>query len=428
MTNRSQQTLLDELVSGQTEWTNDFNKVETENSITQWKHKISVIPESEGITTRWWELTAGVSRVGPEAQIPPGDTLRTKQSGEYIVGKPALAGGAIRVEGTAQSGASDDFWGGYTDRVNETEANDNGAGIGLAYFDEGEGDEGGAETAGEQEYVWFKSGVSGVSDKRVPRDQWNGDSIDVIAEEENGDIIRKGGFVRVDFTFYNQGSVKVKWGFKRDNGTIEVKTLHAFNVSNDPMWSQSDLHMEFGTEGTNLTGYTNAAHFESGSAARTIRENGTGRDGAVLGSGVTVAQGDPRPLISIQLRDSWENVNIQPVALNAEFDDSFYLFISVGSDLVGATFEDPNSEISGITPTGSEYAANTDNDATDFNSIGDIEYFTYVASSSTGNTTSSLGDSIPDFSLSNGEIATLGVIPVDATSFIGASFRWGANF
>lgn len=39
--NRTQQTLLDELVSGQAEWANDFN------------------------------------RVGPEAEVPTGDTIRT---------------------------------------------------------------------------------------------------------------------------------------------------------------------------------------------------------------------------------------------------------------------------------------------------------------------------------------------------------------
>lgn len=412
--------------------TNAFNSFKTQQLQTQWKHKISVIPESEGITGRWWEFTSEVSRSGPEAEIPVGETIRTKQSGEYIVGIPALAGGAARVEGTAQSGGNDDYWIGYTDRIDAPDADDNGAGIGYSYFDQGEGDNGGADQAGDQEYVWFRSGVSGVSDLRVPRDQWNGENINDVAPAK-GDFIKKGGFLRIDHTFYNQGSVDVNWAFKTDDGGLDVRTIHRFNVENNPMWTQSDLHIEAGTEGTNLTGYLNAAHYKAGIKDQIIRENGIGRDGTVYGADVTVNEGEPRPLISIQLRSGWENVNIQPVGLNVNMDGDFYVFISVGSDLANADFQPPNSEIAGINPDGTEYAANADNSATDFNSIGEIEFFSYVSAQGGGPfnirpASASISQTIPDFSLSNGEIATLGIIPVGASTLNGAGLRWGANF
>lgn len=405
---------------------NDFGELNTRELKTQWKHKISVIPEAEGITTRWWDFGNGTIRDEAEAQLPSDQAfIRTKQSGEYIVGVPALGGMATRVEGTPQS-TSDDFWAGYTNRLEDTTLDD-GVGIGVSYFNKGDGDNGGALQDGVQEYVWFKSGITGVPDKRVPRDQWNGEDIDDIARDK-GEILKAGGFERNKFTFYNQGNVNVNWGFKKDDGTLEVRTIHSFNVPNKPMWSQSDLHMEAQVLGSNLTGYVNAAHFKAGQRDLTIRENGETRAPPVTGNDITVNAGDARPVISLQLRDGWENVNIQPVGLSLEMDDSFIVFITVGPDLVGANFDAPNTDITGVTPTGSEYAANADNEATDFNSIGEIEFITFVEGSQTGNQSSQVSDTIPDFSLSNGEIATLGVVPVGATNFEGASFRWGANF
>lgn len=406
--------------------TNDFDELEVAELKTQWKHKISVVPESEGITTRWWTYTGGVSRVGPEAQVPPENTITTNQSGEYIVGVPALAGMAYRVEGDAQSGSNDDSWAGYTDRVDVADSADNGAGVGYAYFSDGEGDEGGADGAGDQEYVWFKSGVSGVDDLRIPRDQWNGEDIsDIVGSDER--LFHRGGFVRLDFTFYNQGAVHVNWGFKTDSGNLEIKTLHNFNVPSSPMWSQSDLKIQVGTLGTNLNSYINASHFRGGNGQRTIRGNGTGRDGTVMGSSVSVSAGTPIPLISIKMRDGWENVNLTPTGYSVEMDGSYYAFVSIDSDVTNPTFEAPNSELTGISPSSSEYAVLVDNDADGFNDIGEIEHWEYVESGGKF-AGASADESFNDLSLGKGQSATLGIVPVGATSFSGSSISWGANY
>jgi len=411
--------------------TDVFDSLKTEELRTQWKHKISAIPESEGITTKWWTFTGGVSRVGPEAQVPAGETIQSDQTGEYIVGTPALAGGAARVEGTAQSGAGDDWWTGYTDRIDTADADDNGVGIGYKYFSAGEGDAGGADQAGHQEYVWFRSGVSGVSDVVIPRDQWNGDDLSVFDSEDlsKGNLFHRGCFCRIDHTFYNHGGVDINIGIKTSDGKLKTVTLHSFTQIGEPMWSESDLRWEMGTEGTNLTGYINAAHYKGGNGEQLIRFSGTGRDGTVLGSALgAVTAATPVPVISIQVRTGWENVNTEPVDFRVEMDDSFYVFLSTNATLDGTeSFEAPNSESPEISPAGSEYAILADNDAEDFTDIGEIEMIKYVSGS--GNqSTSTVQGVLPEFALSSGEIAVLGVIPIDASTFNGASLEWGANF
>lgn len=412
-------------------YTDDFDSLKTEELQTQWKHKISVIPESEGITTKWWDYSAGVSRVGPEAEIPPGETISTDQTGEYIVGTPALAGGAARVEGKAQAG--DDWWTGYTDRLGVAAADDNGVGIGYQHFDAGEGDLGGAEEAGDQEYVWFRSGVDGVDDLVIPRDRWTGEDFEEFGDDidlSKGNLFHRGGFVRIDHTFYNHGSADVNFGIKTDDGKIVIKTLHSFNAESDPMWSQSDLFWQMATGGSNVTGYINAAHYKAGNGARLIRFNGTGRDGSVLGSPLgTISAGTPVPVISIRARDGWESINATPVDYRLEADDSFYVFIAVDTTLEGENFVAPNSELAPIAPSGSEYALLADNEAAGFADVGEVEEVKYVSGTGNGsNSSASVAEAFPDFSLTSGEIATLGIIPIEMTAFEGASLGWGSNF
>lgn len=392
--------------------TDDFDSLKTEELRTQWKHKISVVPESAGITTKWWTYSSGVSRVGPEAEVPAGEDITTDQSGEYIVGTPALAGGAARVAGTAQSG--DDWWTGFTDRLNVADADDNGVGIG---------------TDDQGDYVWFRSGVSGVSDTKLYRSDWNGDDLDVLPDSE---VFHRGGFARIDHTFYNQGAADVNWGYKTGDGKLKVVTLHSFNVPDAPMWTESDLKWQMACSGANLTGYINAAHYKGGNADRAIRTNGTGRDGTVLGSDLSgLSAGDVVPVISIQLRSNWENVNIQPLTFSVDMDGDFYVFITTDSTLDGTeSFQPPNSESADIDPADTEYAVLADNDATGFSDVGEIEELSY-SGGSTGqgsNAAATAEGEAQDFSLSPGEAATVGVVAIGATSLNGASFNWGSNF
>lgn len=422
--------------------TDDFDSLKTEELQTQWKHKISVVPESAdgggsetAITTKWWTFTSGVSRTGPEAEIPAGETITSDQSGDYVVGTPALAGGAARVEGTAQDGDNDDWWTGFTNRINVADADDDGVGIGYKYFSQGDGALGGADSDGDQEYVWFRSGVSGVDDVEVPRDQWNGVLQDLIddgtftTDLSKGNLFHSGGFNRIDFTFYNQGAADVNWGVKTDDGKIHIITLHSFNQKGDPMWKESDLKWQMGTEGVNLTGYINAAHYKGGNSRRLIRFAGSGRDGTVLGSTLSLTQGVPVPVLTIQAREGWESVNVSPISARVECDDSFYLFISTNSSLQNADFIPPLSEAPTIDPADSEYAVLVDNDADGFSDIGEVEEFEYIPGTGTGVNAQAQGNvEAPDFALSPGENATVGIVPIDASSFEGASFQWGSNF
>lgn len=409
--------------------TDAFDDLSVSQLETQFSHKISVIPESDGITERWWAYTDGVSRVGPEAEVPAGEEIRTSQTGEYVVGIPALAGGGIRVTGEATD-PTDDCWAGFGDRQTQTPAD--GVGVGYAYFDEGEGDLGGADSAGGQEYVWFRSSVAGVSNLRIPRDEWNGDNLTEF-DIDVGELFHAGGFLRLDHTFYDQGQIDVNWGVKTSDGGLEIVTLHSLNVKNQPMWGKSDLRYEMATEGVNLTGYLAAAHYKAGDGERLIRFNSAGRDGSVLGGPLSgFEQGDIVPIISLKLRDEWESVNVTPIDFNADFNDKFYPVLLLNPTLVEPDFNAPNSELAGVTQNSSEYAVLVDNTTTEITDPGRIEYLNYadgvapqgpnpaVAATASG--------TFPTPKLEPGEIVALAAIIVDATEFQGASMNWGANF
>lgn len=413
--------------------TNVFRELRVRELTTQWKHKVSVIPESEGIRTRFWEYTGGVSRVGPQAQIPAGETISTAQSGEYIVGTPSLAGAAGGVEGTAQDGDGDDWWIGFTNRLEKAEADADGYGAGLKYFAEGEGDNGGALSAGEQEYVWFWSGVDGVDNKVVPRDQWNGDDLSDF-DIDKGELFKRQGFFRHPHTFYDQGEASIYYGIKGENGdTLEVKRLHTFTVEYNPMWQQSDLKMQSATEGVNLTGYLNAAHYLGGDPKEVTTTNAEARDqNGVLGSDVALTQGEPTPIVSIELRDGWENVNLQPVGISAEVDDGYYAFITTGADLVDSVWDPPGSDIQGYTPPSDSYAVLADNDATGYNDLGDVEYLTTVSGGGglfTAQGAQLAEDDTGSLAATSGEIISFGIIPIETgETFSEGSMRWGADF
>jgi len=374
--------------------TDDFHNLKIEQLLTQWKHKIAAVPQSAdgggtetAISSKWWTFTSGVNRVGPSAQVPPGENIRTDQSGDYIVGVPALAGGAARVEGTPVQNAGDDWWTGYTNRLIQPAGDRDGAGIGYSYFDAGEGDLGGADAGGDQEYVWFYSGVSGVSNLRVPRDQWNGELAQKIADGDfddedlsKGNLFNRGGFVRIDHTFYDEGTAKVNYGIKKNDGSLEVITLHELNVVGDEMWQRSDLswQMETTAGAGNLTGYIAAAHYQAGESKDFNRFSGEGRDGSVFGAGVTITSGTPIPLISIRKRNGWESVNLTPLDYSVSMDNSFYVFVGVDATLTGANFTEPNLSFANLAREDSEYAALSDNEATAVDNLADVEVLEFV--------------------------------------------------
>jgi len=399
---------------------NAFEEVKVKELKTQWKRKISVIPPSEGVTTRWWSYTNGVSREGPKAVVPAGEQIKTDQSGEYNVGDPALYGSGVAFGGT-DPGDGDKWWTGYTNRLDPNTPDSDGCGIGVKYFSQGEGDLGGATEAGPQEYVWFDSSVTGVSDLVIPKEQWDNPNVPTK-------LFRDGGFMRVNYYFYDEGFARINWGVKHDEG-FDIRTLHTFTVQENPMWVQSDLKGQMKTVGAGIEGYIIAAHFKAGVANKTIRQNAEGRDGGVLGNGVNVVQGEPIPLVSINLRDGWENVNITPLGLSVDMDGSYYVFISVDAELTNSNFRQPGDDIPEFSQDTSEYAVLADNQADGFGAsgVGTVEYQRYVSNGGR-TTTSNVSEKLEGFGLADGEIATLGVVPVDATALNGSSLRWGTNF
>ena len=102
------------------EFTNIFEEVRVRQLETQWRHKISVIPETvgDGITNKWWDYNS-VTRDGPLAAIASGGDITTRRSGEYNVGDPALAGTAYQ-HGDTLPTSGEDAWVGYTNRLNVT--------------------------------------------------------------------------------------------------------------------------------------------------------------------------------------------------------------------------------------------------------------------------------------------------------------------
>jgi len=398
--------------------TNAFNELKVRELNTQWKHKVSVTPPSEGVTARWWDATSGVTRDGPAAKIPGGEHISTRQSGEYIVGDPALAGGSFRLGSTLPAeGSTDDAWCGYTNRFTDGVSTPDGVGVGVTYFAAGEGDAGGADSAGVQPYAWFRSSVA--TDKTVPADQWNqidGDWRTII----DIDNFRYGAFVRIPFTFYNEGSATVRIGDKTDH-QLDTKEAHTFVVDDGPMWGESDLQWQQATTGS-VTSYVDAAHFKAGEKTDPIRSTGIGRGGG-LGGSVNFTEGEWYPLLSFRLRDGWENVNLQPLSFTVDASNDLYVQLTINADLdSNASFGLPGDTAS------SEAAAEADNTATGFASTdrGEREYFRFV---STDINTTGLTADFADFALAPGDTVTLMAYPVtSSTTFNGASLLWGGNF
>jgi hypothetical protein len=403
--------------------TDQFNSLSVEQLATQWRHKINSIPKSDGLTDRWWSFTGGVVRDGPEAKVPGGNSIYSKQTGDYTVGVPALAGGAVRVEGVPEGG--DDWWSGYGNRLEGGDSD--GAGIGLKYFNEGGGNKGGAIEDGVQEYVWFDSGVDGVDDLVIPRDKWSikEDKLDV----DKGEMFKVGGFLRIDHTLYNHGSVKINYGLKRDDGSIDIVTLYEINTKGSPMWDMTGLHWELKTVGNNLTGYVYGSHYKAGRITKILRGNGTGRDGSVFGASLSaLTQGEIYPVISIKIRSNWNNTSIVPAEYSVEMNDGFYSVILLNPTLDTPNFKIPNNEINNINPSSSEYAVMVENEATSLSDAGRIEKIDYGGGETKGNSLSTVGGALPELALEKDDIVTIGVIPTAATELSGASFNWGGDF
>lgn len=400
-----------------------FHQLRVSEPVTQWKHKIATVPEDDGITTKWWNYSANVTRSGPLAQIPAGEQIYTEESGNYIVGEPARGGGAVQIGDTLpQDGAGDDFWTGYTNRLLET--NGDGAGVGVKYFQEGEGDRGGATQAGPQLYSWFYSDVAGVSNKIVPAEHWKHFPIEP-GEKTNWDLLRSGALVRVPHTFYDFGSADIVMGLKTSNGLI-TKRVDTFSVQNDPMWASPDLHWMAATEGSNITGYIGAAHYQAGRDGVVTRLSGEGRDGGIFGSPLDISvSGQWYPVISFQLRPGWENVSLQPITYSMDVSADIYVQITIGGELgTNANFQPPNDA-----GGSSEYAVLVDNEATGFGTGGRgiREYFKYHQSEK--NDAVDISGVLERIDLPVDVQLILMINPLtDNATFNAASLQWGGDF
>ena len=400
---------------------NIFDEVRVRQLDTQWAHKISVIPPDagDGIRNAWWRYN-DVVRNGPLAQINAGGDITTRSAGEYNVGDPALAGCAY-MHGDTLPVPGEDAWVGYTNRLEPSATTSDGVGVGVKHFDEGEGDPGATE-AGVQPYAWFDSAVTGVSNRVVPGEHWNitpADDIDI-------DMFRNMSFVRFPHVYYNAGEARVVLGEKTETG-LNLEIVHIFTVPDDPMWSQSDLFIQAANEGDATTQFLQAAHYKAGKTDTIKTQNGEGRGGGV-GGAVSLTEDEWHPLISIQLRDGFENVNLKPLSLAVDISTSKFIQLTRNADLNSdADFGPPEDT------DDSEYAAVVDNAATGFGAggVGTREYFNFVgaADSGPGQDSNSFADEIGDIALATGDTITLMVKPLDSgPEFNGASLRWGANF
>lgn len=386
---------------------NPFNELRVRQLESVWRHKISVVPETDGITDRWWDFTTGVTRNGPSAVVPGGESIGTTQAGEYSVGDPALAGAGVEYTGPPEPAAGDDWWTGYTNRLQEGVESD-GVGIGV--------DDTGA-------YVFFDSSVTGNDDRKVYQENW--DNPTDVSNFQNG------GFVRLPHLFYNHGFARINWSQKTDTG-IEITTLHTFTVEDGSMWGQSDLFWQMEAAG-NGEGYIDAAHYKAGQAVRDTRANWEGRDGDTFGTQpTTITTGTPIPIISLRIRAGWESVALAVSNISLALDGDFYSFVTLRPELEGANFTPPGDDITGFNPDSSEYAVLTDNEATGFADIGAVQGGQFVKSEAggVGNTpdSGSLEAAARDVGLSREDTVTVGVIPNGATTLDGASVEWATAF
>ena len=82
------------IVQAPDERSNLFNELVTRELQIIWEHSFQKVDadSGDGITSKFFDYS-GVTRLGPDVQVPEGGYIQTKERGDYGAGQPVVAGG-----------------------------------------------------------------------------------------------------------------------------------------------------------------------------------------------------------------------------------------------------------------------------------------------------------------------------------------------
>lgn len=404
---------------------NIFDELTTRELQIIWEHSIAKVPPSEGITDKFWEYSAGVTRDGPSAVVGEGEHIQTKEYGDYGGGQPVLAGAAIEL--TGQPTGDQDAWTGYYD----TDVGE-GIGLGTTVFAEGEGTPG-ATTAGPQPYVFFERFGDGRI--RVPQEHWNINVCDGSAGDGPALDLTDGVTVRMPHACYFHSQAIVEIGIKLDDGGYAQVPVHEFNHQGGPMWSHSDLRIRTectGTEGDSFAAKLTTVHYE-GEQGRAVKRITPEQWTPNKDNGNTLSL-NTYPnwtyVMGFQRRSGWERINLTPFHLSINASADVEAQITVGGDFSGTTFDGTYPEDIPDSERAVNYDLNRPNAGTEttINDIGQREWSDFVPGDK--NDAISLSDSLENVTLGQTDIVALLIRPAGGTSasLNGAALSNGAGF
>lgn len=325
---------------------NIFSELRTRELQIIWEHSFQNVDENSGsgISSKFFDFS-GVTRTGPDVEVPEGGYIQTKETGQYGAGQPVIAGGAGQWANGPPSGDQDSYLG-YYDRSSGI-----GGGAGWKYFD----GTGPASEAGEQMYAFLEQ--DGEGRDIVPQENWNLNKLDGT-ENEGPDVDPEDGItLRLPHACYGHSVFIVVIGVKKDTSAsfenfsglrrvsdaFELYPVHAFVVKGDTMFREFDLPFVFettGTEGDNFRLEATACHYEGETGRGIKRLNGA--VWSVLkngGSELDVpAFPDWQYVMSVRKRAGWETANITPSAFTMVNDNDVEVAFTVGADLSNTAY------------------------------------------------------------------------------------------
>lgn len=333
------------IVQALDERSNLFNELVTRELQIIWEHSFQNVNETsgDGITSKFFEYS-GVTRSGPDVQVPEGGYIETKERGDYGAGQPVIAGGA-GIWNQVPSGDQDSYLG-YYDRTLGI-----GGGLGYQHFADGED---GATSAGDQLYAFLEQ--NGEGRDIVPQENFNINKLDGSEGEGPAVDPTDGITVRFPHACYGHSAFVIAIGVKKDttaeihNGHLrrisdafELYPAHAFNIRGDTMFEEFDLPFVFETTGTVGDGFrfdATACHYEGETGRGIKRSNGEGWTPVKNGGSTLSVPAFPewQYVMSLRKRSGWESADIAPNRISLNTDQNVEVALTVGADLSNTSY------------------------------------------------------------------------------------------
>jgi hypothetical protein len=303
--------------------TNLFDELKTRELKILWEHTFEAVPETEGdgITKKFWNYSPGVNRAEDRVEVPEGEYIETKETGDYGAGQPATPG--FSVDFNQEPVGDEDGFGGYWDQTN-------GAGFGWDSTDP---------------YVFLERNGSGRT--KVHQSDWN---INTLQGDNkfNYEFDPTDGFIcRLPHACYGHGSLVVILHVKITNDKYDVGSLnipvHVFRNLGESMWSKYDLPVRYQCDGTQGSGFWiggTAAHYEAERGRDTKRINGQSWH-PNFNAGSTIDL-NPFPqwtyIMGMKKRDGWESADVTPNEFTINADANIEVQFTVRGDFNDTSF------------------------------------------------------------------------------------------